>query len=59
MTRMVASLSALILSIVLLVQPHYLGSLLDDSAGQMVLVISISMWTAGILWLFKLVKPQV
>ncbi len=53
------ALPLFVLSIVLLVQPTYIGSLLDDSSGQMVLLISISMWTAGILWLFKLVKPQV
>ena len=53
------ALPLFVLAIVLLVQPHYLGSLLDDSAGQIVLAIAISLWSLGILWLVKLVKPSV
>ncbi len=52
------ALPLFVLAIVLLVQPTYVGSLLDDSAGQIVLLIAISMWTMGILWLIKLVKPS-
>ena len=52
------ALPLFVLSIVLLVQPTYLGSLLDDGAGQTVLLISISLWSLGIMWLFKLVKPS-
>ena len=52
------ALPLFVLAIVLLVQPHYLGSLLDDSSGQIVLLIAITMWSTGILWLVKLVKPS-
>ena len=52
------ALPVFVLAIVLLVQPGYLGGLLDDSAGQTVLAISVSLWTVGVLWLMKLIKPQ-
>lgn len=50
-------LPVLVLSVVLLVQPGYVGLLLKTSGGQTVLALSASFWFIGIIWLVKLVKP--
>ena len=53
------SLPVLVLSIVLLVQPGYLGLLLDNNTGRTVIMLATGLWATGLLWLMKLIKPTV
>ena len=51
------SLPVLVLSIVLLVQPGYLGLLLENNTGRTVIMLAAGLWATGLIWLMKLVKP--
>jgi tight adherence protein B len=53
------ALPLLILAAVVLVQPDYLGSMLEDPAGWKVLALAAGLWVAGIIWLARLARPAV
>jgi len=53
------SLPVLVLSIVLLVQPGYLGLLLMGNTGRTVILLAAGLWATGLMWLMRLVKPTV
>ena len=53
------SLPVMVLAIVLLVQPGYLGLLLLNNAGRTVIILAASLWAIGLMWLMRLVKPTV
>ncbi len=53
------TLPLLILAAVALVQPSYLASLISDPAGWKVLAIAGTLWSVGILWLMRLVRPAI
>ncbi|MCC6746726.1 MAG: type II secretion system F family protein [Deltaproteobacteria bacterium] len=42
---------------VLLIQPNYLDALVADSSGRSVLMVAVSLWLVGVLWLRQLVRP--
>jgi len=53
------ALPVLVLAIVLLVQPGYLGLLLENSTGRGIIMLAAGLWALGIMWLMRLVKPAV
>lgn len=53
------ALPVLVLAVVMLVQPGYLGMLLLDNAGRVVIMIAAGQWSLGIFWLWRLIKPTV
>lgn len=53
------ALPLLVLSMVLLLQPGYIGALFTTDDGRIVILIAAGLWVTGVLWLFRLVKPQV
>jgi tight adherence protein B len=38
--------------------PKYIGTLLHDGGGRMILFIAIALWLTGILWTRRLVRPM-
>lgn len=42
-----------------LADPGYIGRLITDSLGQMLLLLAFILWILGVVWVRRLVKPQV
>ena len=50
------SLPLLILAMVMLVQPGYIGSLLSNAQGRFIMLLALGLWGLGVLWLFRLLR---
>ncbi len=53
------ALPVLVLAVVMLAQPGYLGLLLHSNTGRTVIFIAAGLWATGVMWLLRLVKPTV
>lgn len=51
------SLPLLILAVVMLAQPGYVGSLFTTADGRWILLLALGLWGLGVAWLFRLVRP--
>lgn len=57
-SRMLALLPPAFATLSYVADPGYIGRLLTDPLGQMMLMFSVSLWLLGVIWVRKLVSPK-